>query len=489
MSVGKRIAKGASALMLGQVARMAAQGAIVYLLAGRFLTADEYGTLFYAVSILGIGVLVASMGFAKSAARYVAEYGERDPAQIPHIVRSALTYNVVGVVAVAAVLAAFHDRLAALLGQPGIATLLLVGAAYVAARSLQKASTLLLQGFNRVDLSAVVGVVANVSLLAFIVVFLLLGWGLPGAMLGYTVGYALAALVGFAVLYVRFYRPHVRGKPAEEGLYRRVLEYSVPLAVTRGSNVLDNRVDTILVGYLLNPAAVAYYTLGKQISEFVVAPASSLGVAVSPTYGEQNASDSLDRAARLYETTFEYTLAMYLPATVGVLLVADPAIRVVFGQEYLGAIPVLEVLSVFVLVKALDKITSDGLDYLGRARARAIAKSGASIGNFVLNLLLIPAIGVVGAALATVVTHSLMLAVELVIVYRQLGLSLPRLLRATGVVLAITAGMGVAVAPLVGYVTGLPSLVAVVGAGVVVWAALAVTTGIVEVDRIRAVLT
>lgn len=489
MSVASRVARGASALMVGQLARLAAKGTILYLLAGTFLTPDKFGLLFYVISILGLGVLLASLGFAKSAARYIAEFRERDPSQIPHILSATLLYNLVGVVAVGVGLVLFHERIAELLGEPTIAPLLLLGAGYVAARSLAKGATLCFQGFNRVDIGAVLGIVSNVSLLGFIVAFLVLGWGLAGAMLGYTAGYALAAVVGIGWLYVRFYRPNDAGASVEPGLHRRLLEYSVPLAATRGANVLDNRVDTILVGYLINPTAVAYYTLGKQISEFVVAPANSLGVAVSPTYGEKKANEAFDEAARIYETTFEYTLALYLPATVGVFLVAGPAIRLVFGEGYLGAVPVLQVLSVFVLVKALDKITSDGLDYLGRARARALAKSGASISNFFLNLLLIPILGAAGAAIATVVTHSGMLAVELVVVYRELELSAGRLLRALGSVGAITAGMSLAVVPLVGYISGIASLVAVVGVGVVVWAALAVTSGVVDVRQLRAVLS
>lgn len=489
MTVARRVARGASALLAGELVRMAAKGLVILLLTRVYLEPDEYGLLFFATAVLGVAALFATLGFGKSAGRYIAEYRETDPGQIPHIVSSALGYNLVSVLAVAAVLVAFRDQLAALLGEPALSPLLLVGAAYVGGLSLQKTVSLLFQGFNRVDLGALVNVVSSVGLLGFVVGLLALGFGVVGALLGYAAGYLLAAAVGLGILYAKFYRRYRRGEPAEDGLSRRLLEYSVPLAMTRGAHVLDTRIDAVLVGFLVNPLAVAYYTLGKQITEFVIAPATALGVAVSPTYGEQKAADDLRRAAEVYETTFEYTLSLYLPAAAGLFVVAGPAVRLVFGEGYLGAVPVVQVFSVFVLLSALIKITDDGLDYLGRARARAVAKGGASVGNFALNLLLIPAFGAVGAAVATVVTTAALVGVELVIVFRELRPSRSRLLRSAATVGVVTTGTMGAVLPFVGFISGLLSLAAVVGVGVAAWAVLATTVGVVDVGHLRAMLS
>jgi len=51
--------------------------------------------------------------------------------------------------------------------------------------------------------------------------------------------------------------------------------------------------------------------------EFVLVPAGSLAFSVSPTYGEQKANDALEEAARIYESTLQYVLLLYIPAAVG----------------------------------------------------------------------------------------------------------------------------------------------------------------------------
>jgi len=200
-----------------------------------------------------------------------------------------------------------HEQLAALLETPEAATLLLVGGVYLVFQSLNSYTQTVFQGFNQVELSAVVNVANNVTRVGFVVAFTVLGLGVVGAMMGYLVGAMLAAGVGIALLYRRFYVTY-DDDGGEKTLRNRMLRYSIPLTASTSASILDNRIDTVLVGFFLNPVAVSYYVLSKQISEFVLVPAGSLGFSVSPTYGEQKANDALEEAARIYESTLQYVL-------------------------------------------------------------------------------------------------------------------------------------------------------------------------------------
>ncbi|MFC7045718.1 flippase [Halobacteriaceae archaeon GCM10025711] len=479
-----KIVRGLKATFLARIVRVAANGALVVVLTRVFLDPDQYGLLFFAISVFGVALLFSDLGFAKSAARYVAEYKETDPRQVPHIIRTGLQVNLATILLVGAVFLVFGDRLAHLLGEPRSAHLLVLGAVYVAARSLNTFTTLLFQGFGRVEWSAVVGIASNLGKLAFVLGFVALGFGVFGAIVGYVVAYAVGAAVGLVALYRLFYATYDQADDAEDGLTGRVLRYSVPLTATKGAGVLDKRVDTILVGYFLNPAAVGFYTLGKQVADFVIAPASSLGFTISPLYSERKTNDGLERAARTYETALEYVLLLYVPAAIGIVAVAGPGVRLVFGSDYAGAIPVVQVFSVYVVLRAIDKITNDGLDYLGRARARAYAKSGTAGANFLLNLVLIPTLGVVGAAVATVVTYAAMVSINVYLIHQELAFSSGRLLRTGLQICGVSALMGVSLFFALPHVNGVVSLVGVVLLGVGVWAALSILSGLLDVRQV-----
>ncbi|WP_199519514.1 MULTISPECIES: flippase [Haloferax] len=475
-------------MFAAQSISLLSKGLLIFLLTRYFLSPDEYGLLFFAISILSVALLFANLGLAKSAARYLAEYRKTEPAQIPHILRSTLKYNLLTILVITVAVVVFSNPISRLVGDPRIAPLLAVGVGYIAFSSLKTFASLSFQGLNSVDWSAKIDIVANVSFLVFIVGLLVFGLGPLGAIVGYTVGYALAVIVGFTVLYRKFVRLLDNDIPEERGLTRRILRYSAPLTVTRGAVMLDSRVDAILVGYFLNPAAVGFYMLGKQITDFVIAPATTIGFSVSPTYGEQKVTNKLERAANLYETTFEYVVTLYVPAAVGLVILAEPTIRLVFGQDYLGAVPVVQVFSLYVFLRAIDKITNDSLDFVGRAGSRAYAKSATAVANVALNVALIPTLGVVGAALATVITYVFLVGFEVYLIYTEFGLSLARLARTTAIVCLVTLGMALPVLAFEPFISGVVSLTAAVALGLAMWSVLASVSGLLDFRQVVGLL-
>ena len=485
----KRIVRGLKATFGARIAYMAASGLLTLVLTRYLISTEEYGLLGSAVAVLGVAQLFSDLGLAKSTAKYVTEYREKDPGQLPHILRSALIYRIGAAAIVGGVFVAFSDQIAALVGQPDIGPLLALGAAYIATHSLYTFSQRVFQGYNLVTYSAAIQTTGAVFRFVLAVAFVLVLGGAVGALTGYVVGYGAAAVLGLGLLYVTCYRGIEAADEPEPGLSRRVLRYSIPLTATRGANVLDKRVDTILVGYFMAPVYVGYYYLAKQIVDFIQAPAASLGFALSPTYGEEKATGDTDRAARVYETALEHTLLLYVPAAAGMVLVAEPTIRLVFGADYAGAAPVLQVFAAYVVLQAVSFITSDALDFLGRARSRAYAKGITSVANFALNILLIPRFGVVGAAAATVVTFAGYTGVNVWVIHSELSLSVGRLVRHLAATVGVAGGMSVAVYLALTNATGPVAVATAILLGVVVWAGLSVAGGLLEPRRISALLS
>ncbi|QFU85023.1 oligosaccharide flippase family protein [Natronorubrum aibiense] len=489
MSVTEKIVHGVKVTFVSRAVNMTANGLLIYLLSSVLLDPNGYGLLFLTISIIGVVQLFGDLGLAGSAARYIAEFKESDPSQVPHVLSIALRYRLLLITGTVLAVVLTRDIVVTVLDEPGLELLLLAGAGLLAFRSLLTFSSLTFQGFNALKLSAVINIVNNLGRLALVVGFVTLGWGVVGALLGYVVGAAVAAVLGLGLLYVRYYRSYNIADAPEPGLRRRILEYSIPLTVSRSAGAISAQIDIILIGFFMNPVAVGFYTLGKQISEFVLAPAQSIGFAISPTFGEDKANSKLDRAARLYESTVQYVLLLYVPMTIGVFATAEPMILLVFGQEYAGAVPVIQVLSLFILVQSLTLVTTDVLDFLGRARMRAIAKGVSAVANLGLNILLIPVYGVVGAAVATVVTYSVYTMANLYIVHSELDLRVAYLGGVAIRTTAISSVMGLSVMMLAPHIAGIVSLASVILLGAAIWAILATASGLFDPKETFALLT
>jgi len=471
---------GFRASITSQAIRIVVNGLVILLLTRHFFSSDEYGLLFLSISIFGSTLVFSRLGIPKSAARYVTEYQETAPDQVRNILRTSFIAIVVTTAIVSTFLFLSRGAIATVFNEPALVPLLGVGFFYVVFRSMNSYFTAIFQGFNQISKSAFITICSNVGLLVGILTLVALDYGVVGALMGYVIGYGLGTAVGFVLLYTMI--PEFPTARTESGLRRRILEYSIPLTATNGANVLYKRVDTILIGIFLTPAAVGYYTLAKQLSDFVVAPAHSLGFTISPSYGEHKANDDSHQAARIYEKAFEHTMLFYVPAAAGLALLASPTIGFIFGDDYSGAIPVVEVFAGFIVLQAINSITNDGLDFLGRARHRAIVKTITGILNFCLNLALIPVIGVIGAAISTVISFGIMVAINVYLIHSELELALTRLARSVLLIGGITICMSVVVTVLLPFISNLVTLLSVILIGGTVWAFLAIASGIPEID-------
>ena len=472
--------------LLGQVI-VAISGALLTILLARLLGPDDYGLLFLAISVFGILELFTKLGIAKSAARYISEYKEQKPSQIRHIIKTSIALNFLTIILVSFVLFVSYQQLATLIGEPDLAPFLLLGILYLIFGTLAKYVRYVLQGFEDIESAAIIHALDRGSRLFFAVGFVVLGYGAFGALSGYILSFAIATALGFWLIYGRYYR-NWEQSPIEKGLRRRIAEYTVPLTATSTANVLDKRVDTVLVGVFLSPVAVGYYTISKQVIKFIEKPVEALGFALSPTYGSEKANNNIKRAAQIYETALVNSLLLYVPAAAGLVLVAEPLVKLAFGGEYLNAVPVLQVFGLYAVLQAVTKITSNGLDFLGRARERAIVKGVTSVLNVILNIILIPTIGVVGAAIATVITYSMYTVANVYIAHTEFNLRCRYLFQKFTTIVFVTGIMSIAVFVLVQSIGGWLSLVLGIFAGVSIWGVLSLQLGLLDIGHIKSVL-
>ncbi|MCU4975355.1 flippase [Halobacteria archaeon AArc-m2/3/4] len=434
----------------------------------RTLGAETYGIFALAVSICAFSRLFSELGIAPSAARYVAGFKDTQPGAASIVVRESLTFAVVAAVTVSLLLVVSADWIGALLDEPALSGVILVGAGYVAFYSLHRYNRTLLQGFEKVAGSAKLHVMEAIFTGLCVIVVVLYEPSAMAAMFGYTVGFGAVALVGLYLVNVA-HKPANTTSLSRSEIRLQILKYNVPLSVTRLSNEIDRQVDILLVGYLLNPLAVAFYMIGKEISRLIGVPAASIGFALSPTYGAIKATGNVDRAASIYEESLNNVLIFYIPACLGIALIAETMILNVFGDEYVGAITVVQILSLFIFFEGLAYISSEALDYLGRARTRALIYSIAAVSNFCLNLVLIPMIGVEGAAIATVITHGTYSLLTVYLVYTELSFSFSTVRRNFVRVLTVSLLMGVAVYILLQLSTGFTALLLGIGVGGGIW--------------------
>lgn len=457
--------------------------ALLIVILARLLSADEYGLLFLAISFFGVAQLFSKMGVGGSVSRYIAEYKEKNPSQIPHLIRTGLVMTVILSIIVSIAVILGNQYFSEIMGEERLSHLLIAGTGFLTFTTLVYYNRKVLQGFEAIATSAKISIVKSVSRFVFTIAFVLAGFGALGAMGGYVVSTLIASIIGFVLIYNGYYK-EFDVSPMESGLMKRVVEYSIPLTATNAAAVLDRDIDTVLVGLFLNPIAVSYYVVSKQIVTFIETPVSALGFSLAPTFAAERSAGNVEEASTIYEDALINTLLLYIPAGVGILLVAEPLVELLFGSDYMGAVPVLQVLSIYAVLLASNLIAAKALNFLGRARDRAIVKIITSVMNVILNIIFIPRFGVVGAAYATIITYSIYAFCNIYIIHTELHIQLMKIGWETANIVVVSIFMGGVVYFMVDEIQGWVSLFLVVSLGVLIWGALSLLLGLIKVEDV-----
>jgi len=165
---------------------------------------------------------------------------------------------------------------------------------------------------------------------------------------------------------------------------------------------LHLRADAYLVAYFLDPAQVAFYVLAVRLAEFMLDIAEAVGVVLYPRLA------SLGDGA-MHELTAQACRRTLLLTTIGGVLLSlfGPAVIVLwYGAAYAPAGRPLRLVAVGVVTMSIFVLLTRNFTSRNKQQVNIVAGFIALVGNIVLNLFAIPAMGIVGAALASLISYA-----------------------------------------------------------------------------------
>ncbi len=401
------------------------------------LGSSQYGLWVLIVAIQGFGGLF-DLGLTTSVVKYVAEHhtrGEQD--EINRVVSTAFMLHL-GIGTVTALAAGAG----ALWGLPlldltpaeiatGQVALLIAGLGLWVGLPLGVLGSVLV-GLRRFERANAV-TAAQTLLAAIAIVISLQTGGGPVAL----VAINSVALAGGSLarwLLARRVLPGLRlgAGLASVATLRRISGYSLRLFLLDTATNLFNNADAVMISAFLPVSAVTSYNLGVKPASAVSILNRPFANVFLPAASELEAH--ADRAAlrRLALFGTRGTLLITLPAVLWLLFFGGPILQVWVGSGHTDALPVLYIFLAVYLVSGAQKPAAIILKGIGRVQALAAVVVVEYVINIALSLVLIPRVGVAGAALGTLIPAAAndLLVIPLLLC-RALDLSYARFLRET----------------------------------------------------------
>ncbi|HEX6651492.1 MAG TPA: polysaccharide biosynthesis C-terminal domain-containing protein [Thermoleophilaceae bacterium] len=201
------------------------------------------------------------------------------------------------------------------------------------------------------------------------------------------------------------------------------------LLVIELSNLAMYASGRIILGVYRTPRAVGLYEGPVRAHNLLYALAGALAVPTVPTASRYAATGDDRRLRELAVRGSRYTLALFVPLCVTLMVMSKPIVTVWLGARYADGATAMSILVSYWLVYGALIVTPGFLVGAGEARTAGRTLACAAAINLVLALILTPKLGVEGPAVATAGAFALVLPVLLRTGLRASGASLEQLAR------------------------------------------------------------
>jgi len=284
---------------------------------------------------------------------------------------------------------------------PGVPTdCLLIGLACLPFGLLTGYLQSILQGLRKILALNVVALSQSLLTLALIALLVIgLHAGAPGAILATLVVSVLT--LGLTLLLVRTHWAALRPR-WEPRVVRSTWAFGIKAHVGNVLQFLNYRLDVFLVNFFLEPAAVGIYSVSVALAELLWHLPDAVGTVIFP----KAAASRREHMNRITPRIFLGTLGVCVLGAIPLIVFGQLAIRILFTEAFADAyVPMLWLLPGVVLLGGAKVLCND-LAGRGYPHYNSIVAGVGLIATVALDLLLIPRLGVAGAAIASSVSYA-----------------------------------------------------------------------------------
>lgn len=422
----KVIAKGAGIFSIGLIISKILS--YIYRLIIARVGAEQYGLFSIALAILGILATISMLGMGEGVVRFVSFYkGKVDKRRIKGVITSALKINASLSIGLGLILFFFSDWIAfTFFHDLRVSILLKILAFALPLDVLRGIFFSSIRAFQRADYEAYSKSIAeSVAKVILTLIAVYLGFGIVGVAFAYLLSIAISFAFSFYFLEKKVF-PIVNTQIVSLRNYKELLFYSFPLLLTSFIFLIVQWTDTIMLGFFKTPHIVGIYNVALPTAHLLSLFPTAIRTLFFPVLNELYAKGKQILFKSVYRTVVKWIIIVNSIFFVFLIIFSKQIIRILFGEAYVidkilvmgKEFPIsslaLIILSVGMIFPHFLVPSKDILLVLKKTKLIFFNAIVGALTNIVLNYILIPSYGAIGAAIATTLAYFLIYTLVLI---------------------------------------------------------------------------
>jgi O-antigen/teichoic acid export membrane protein len=405
LEIGKISATGSFQMLMG-VALSTVIMAIGTIILGRLLTVDEFGL--YAVALIPLTMinLFRDWGINSAITKYIASFRVSHKEEEMHdVIVAGLIFEVAVGLALSLLSFSLANFVAStVFHRPESAYYIAIVSVSIISGALLTASQAVFVGFERMELNSFTLICQAVVKTATGPVLVFLGYSVLGAVIGYTLSFTAAAIIGVAAFYFILFKP-LRKRATKTSNIAKTLKtmakYGAPLSISSILGGILAQIYALIMPSFADNTMIGNYSTAANFSVLLTFFSIPIATVLFPAFAKLDPKNEPELLKTVFTSSIKYTSILLVPATMVLMTLSGPMIGTLYGEKYVYG-PFFLTIAVIVNLSALLGSLSSGSLLFGLGETRMLMKQSImtlAIG-LPLGFVLIPTLGITGLIVA-----------------------------------------------------------------------------------------
>lgn len=386
----------------------------------RILSKSDYGLMGLITITLMILENIFSGGMRQSILRFYEEYREKDNTAsfYSSILNVSIILGLIGIILLFVMLC-FCTQLSII--KKEVALLLAFSSVLILIRLGLNTQQAFLRIQEKVLVVNAVDILVRYGGIIFGIVLLFWQYGLYGFYSGLIIAESFVA----ALLFCKFKQNNYRVSIDKE-IVKRSFKYGYPLMFSTLAVYLFGVGDRYVIAYLLTKEALANYIVAYSFSGYGIEVVKNVCIySFQPLIMNAWNRRNVPEANSLLRNYIRVFSLLGIPMAFGLMAIRQEGVALLAGAKYSNVTFLVPVLVLGILFNGVDFVSNAGFLYRKKTGMLMLLTLGVAVINISLNFVLLPIMGVIGAALATLFSYCLYAVIGTTYSYKVLRFKIP----------------------------------------------------------------
>ena len=385
----------------------------IHIYLSRTLGPEEYGVFGTCIAIITVSYIFLNNGVRQ----VVSVSSSKFPDSAKYFLKKGIHVQLAISIILGTLVIIFSKNIALFFKDPNLINPLYLSGIIITIQGLMFIYTGVLNGLERFGKENLVLSTYGLLRPVFAILLVWMGLKVTGALGGFLLASIIAILLGFILTW------NLGSEKHKDTKLSNILLDSMPIMVIFGSITIIMNFDLLAVKHFIPDGQFAgYYTSAAAISKLSYWFLFSFGSVLLPFVTSSFHKNDIERTKNYVIVIIRASVIIILPVVVLFSYYSSDVIQLVYGSNYQPAVDVLKVLMFGLMALGLISIFSHIMIGIGREKVMIKYALTGIFTAIVLNIILIPQVGMLGGAISTTISASVVALLSYGFIKKELKL-------------------------------------------------------------------